>query len=124
MKQLRKTIRKIILENKSRYDKIADMICSENIDQIEYALQLAEAAEYIGKYTYKEETHYASRSHGWTFHEWDEAFLAHLTDRVKEIKPSWRRSKEGLQPVKTWESGIGPNGFSAKIRLIEYPPFE
>mgnify|MGYP006236557755 CR=1 FL=1 len=92
MKLLRETIRKLILENKSRYDKLADMILSEKLDDIEYALKLAEAAELIGPYTYKEETHYASRSHEWMFHEWDEAFLAHLTARVKEIKPSWRLS--------------------------------
>ena len=122
MKHLRKTIRRILLENQSRYDKLVDMIFSEKIGQIEYALQLAEAAEYIGEYTYKEETHYASRSHTWMFHEWDEAFFSLLSDRVKE-KNRGRSGGPGLR-VKSWESGLGPNGFSASIRLVQYPPFE
>ena len=45
MKQLRRAIRKIILENKSSYDAIVNLIFSENIDDIDYALQLAEGAE-------------------------------------------------------------------------------
>jgi len=122
MKLIRKTIRKILLENQSRYDKLADIIFSEQIDQIEYALQLAEAAEYIGEYTYKEDTHYASRSHTWMFHEWDEAFFGALSDRIKE-KRGHRVGGPGLRS-KSWESGLGPNGFSASITLVEHPPFQ
>ena len=123
MKTLRKTIRKILLENTSRYDAVANLILSEKLDEIEYALQLAESAELIGPYTYKEETHYDSRTHTWMFHEWNETFLAHLDDRIKEIN-LFRRSKKGIENLKTWESGIGPNGFSASFRLIEFPPYE
>ena len=122
MKLLQQTIRKILLENKQRYNAITDLIFSEKLDTIEYALQLAEAAEYIGEYTYKEDTHYASRSHTWMFHEWDEAFFSLLSDRVKE-KNRGRSGGPGLR-VKSWESGLGPNGFSASIRLVQYPPFE
>ena len=85
MKLLRKTIRKILLENKSHYDAVIDLISSEKIDDIEYALQLAEAAELIGVYTHQEETHYDSRSHTWTFHEFDEVFFSALSDKIKEI---------------------------------------
>jgi len=96
---------------------------SEKLDDIEYALQLAEAAELIGPYTYKEETHYNSRTHKWMFHEWDEAFLAHLEDRIKEIN-LFQRSKQGIENVRISESGLGPNGVSASFRLIELPPYE
>ena len=51
MKQLRRAIRKILLENKSSYDAVLDLIFSENLDDIDYALQLAESAELIGPYT-------------------------------------------------------------------------
>ena len=118
MKHLRKTIRRILLENQPNYDKVIDMIYSKKLDTIDYALQLAEAAEYIGEYTYREETHYDSRSHTWMFHEWDESFLSALQDRNLFDRPG-----KGIQ-AKSWESGQGPNGFSASIKYIEYPPFE
>lgn len=121
MKLLRETIRKLILENKSNYKAVIDMICSEKIDDIEYALQLAESAEIIGPYTYREETHYDSRSHVWTFHEFDEAFTSALSDRLRENMLFG--GGKGLR-TKTWESGIEPNGVSASITLIETPPFE
>lgn len=123
MKQLRRTIRKLILENKAHYDAVVKMILSEKLEDIEYALQLAEAAELIGPYTYKEETHYDSRTHKWVFHEWDEDFLAHLEERIKEIN-LFRRSGTRVENVRITESGLGPNGFSASFRLIEYPPYE
>ena len=121
MKLLRRTIRKLILENKSKYNAVINMICSEKIDEIEYALQLAEAAEIIGPYTYKEDTHYDSRSHVWTFHEFDEGFISALSDRLKE-KMLFNPGK-GLR-TKTWESGAEPNGVSTSITLIELPPYE
>ena len=122
MKLLRKTIRKILLENKSHYDAVIDLISSEKIDDIEYALQLAEAAELIGAYTYQEETHYDSRSHTWTFHEFDEVFFSALSDKIKENN-LFRSGGKGLR-TKTWESGIEPNGVSASITLVETPPYE
>ena len=121
MKQLRRAIRKILLENKSKYSAIIDMILSEKLDDIEYALQLAEAAEIIGEYSYKEETHYDSRSHIWTFHEFDESFTSALSDRLKENMLFG--GGKGLR-TKAWESGAEPNGVSASITLIETPPYE
>ena len=121
MNYLRKIIRKLILENKSNYKAVVDMILSEKIDDIEYALQLAEAAEIIGPYTYKEETHYDSRSHIWTFHEFDEAFITALSDRLRENMLCG--GGKGLR-TKTWESGIEPNGISSSITFIETTPYE
>ena len=36
MRLLRKTIRKLILENRSKYDAVIEMICTEKIGDIEY----------------------------------------------------------------------------------------
>ena len=123
MNRLRQAIRKIILENKARHDAVVDLILSEKLDDIEYALQLAEAAELIGPYTYDEETHYDSRSHTWRFNEWNEGFVNVLSDRLKEIN-MFRRSGNRLENVRITETGLGPNGFSASFRLIEHPPYE
>ena len=115
----------MLLENypveNDHYNKIADLICSEKIENIQQALELAQAMEYIDGYTYKEETHYDSRSHVWTFHEFDEGFISVLSDRLKE-NMLFGRGK-GLR-TKAWESGAEPNGVSASITLIETPPYE
>ena len=121
MKLLRKTIRKLILESNSSYKAVIDMICSEKIGDIEYALQLAEAAELIGPYTYEEETHYDSRTHTWKFHEFDEGFVSALSERLKENMLFG--GGKGLR-TKTWESGIEPNGVTTSITLVETPPYE
>ena len=121
MKSLRKTIRKILLENQSHYDKIADLICSEKIESINTALELARGMDYIGDYTYREETHYASRSHGWTFDEYDETFLSVLSDRIKEITLFRRPGSEGISFVSPFDLGTGG---SVTIIVIELPPYE
>ena len=123
MKTLRQTIRRILLENNSSYDNVVDLIFSENLADIDYALQLAEAAELIGPYTYQEDTHYDSRTHKWVFHEWDEGFMAHFKARMKETN-LFGAGKGGIQNLKTYESGAEPNGVSASFRLIEYPPYQ
>ncbi len=122
-RQLRKTIRKLILENKYRdnMDKVVTLILSENIASITQALELAETLGYIGGYTYEEETHYASRSHGWTISEWDEEFFSVLSDRIKEVTLFRRPGGAGISFVSPWDLGAGG---SASIRLIELPPFE
>ena len=128
MNRLRQAIRKIILENKARHDAVVDLILSEKLDDIEYALQLAEAAELIGPYTYKEETHYASRSHGWTVMEgnYDEEFVNVLADRIKEKTLFRRPGGEGIRFVAPFHnkaySSEASGSFS--IRLIQNPPYK
>ena len=118
MKLLRQTIRKLLVENESHYEKLLNMICSKKMNDINTGIMLAYELDYIGEYTYKEETHYDSRSHTWMFHEWDEAFLGALQDRNLFSRPG-----KGVK-TKTWESGQGPNGFSASITYIEHPPYK
>ena len=47
MKQLRKTIRKILLENQRHYEKIVDMILTGDLAYINQALELALTMEYV-----------------------------------------------------------------------------
>ena len=132
MKQLRRTIRRLILENypveNDHYNKIADLICSEKIESIHQALELAEAMEYIDGYTYKEETHYASRSHGWTVleGEYDEAFVNVLSQRIKEKTLFRRPGGEGLSFVAPFHNKAYSDDVSGSfsIRLIQKPPYK
>ena len=128
MKQLRKTIRRILLENQSHFDKIADLICSEKLENIQQALELAEGMGYIDGYTYKEETHYASRSHGWTVFEgnYDEEFVNVLADRIKEKTLFRRPSGEGIRFVAPFHNKAYSDDVSGSfsIRLIQHPPYK
>mgnify|MGYP005684659465 FL=1 len=132
MKQLRKTIRRLILETypveNDHYNKIADLICSEKIENIQQALELAQAMEYIDGYTHKEETHYATRTHGLTVMEgdYDEAFVNVLSQRIKDKTLFRRPGSEGISFVAPFHnkaySSEASGSFS--IRLIQHPPYK
>ena len=53
MKSLRRTIRKILLENQAHYDKLAKLLCSGDLESIEQAVDLAETMGYIHLVEYK-----------------------------------------------------------------------
>ena len=128
MKQLRRTIRKLILENQSHFNKIADLICSEKLENINTALELARGMEYIGDYTYKVETHYATRSHGWTVMEGDYnvEFVNALAERIKDVTLFRRPGSEGISFVAPFHNkAYSPDASgSFSIRLIQHPPYK
>lgn len=55
MKSLRKAIRNLILENQEHYEKLATLVCSQEIAMINQALDLAENMDYIGHVDYQQE---------------------------------------------------------------------
>ena len=55
MKHLRESIRILILENQANYDKLAKMICTQNVASITQALNLAETIGYVGLVEYHQE---------------------------------------------------------------------
>ena len=56
MKRLRKTIRRIILENQNHFDKLIKLMSTERVEDITNALELAITLGYIGEYNYKKMT--------------------------------------------------------------------
>lgn len=120
--------RRILSENDAHYNKIADLICSEKLENIQQALELAEGMGYIDGYTYKEETHYASRSHGWTVLEgnYDEEFVNVLADRIKEKTLFRRPGGEGILFVAPFHNKAYSDNVSGSfsIRLIQKPPYK
>ena len=56
MKQLRKAIRSILLENPVYFDKLITLMSSERVEDINQALELAIALGYIEEYNYKKQT--------------------------------------------------------------------
>lgn len=66
MKQLRHTIRQILLENNDYYEKLAIMLCTGDLESINQAIELAETMGYIHRVEYELwEQHY--HVHRWTF---------------------------------------------------------
>lgn len=66
MKTLRKTIRRIILENQQHFDKLMELIGSEKIENINQAFELAAGMGYISDYEYKFELGKVSFNHIWS----------------------------------------------------------
>jgi len=69
MKHLRKTIRKILIENQQHCAKLATMLMSGDIDNINQALELAETLEYVTELTYDVAPagHFYKDIHMWDF---------------------------------------------------------
>ena len=69
MKSLRKTIRKILLENQSHYEKLATLICSEEVDAINQGFELATAIDAVQHVEYDQRSyprHPHLITHTWT----------------------------------------------------------
>ena len=96
MKTLRQTIRKILLENQQHFGKLAELICSEDIENINQAFELAAAIECVGHVEY---TLVVGR-HNYKNHAWkitggyDPSFLEALKDII--YSATW-----GLRPRNT-----------------------
>jgi len=70
MKSLRKTIRQILLENKQQYEKILELIFTGDVENINQAVELAEAMGYISDMNYTgpvESYYFPEIKHDWTF---------------------------------------------------------
>ena len=99
MKNLRKTIREILLENQSHYDKLATLICSEDIANINQGFELAEAIEAVGLVEYTQRSHHRHPhliTHNWTITGgYDPSFLESLKNII--FSATW-----GLRPPSTY----------------------
>jgi len=87
MKALRKTIRKILLENEDFYDKLAKMICTQNVASITQALNLAETIGYVGLVEYHQEDWEDGYGieHHWTI---SEGYDQRLIDAIANLAAS------------------------------------
>ena len=69
MKSLRKTIRKILVENQAHYDKLARLICTGELENIKQAIDLAESMGYIHQLEYK---HRDGEAFGLAFNQYED----------------------------------------------------
>ena len=86
MKQLRRTIRRIILENQQHYEKLATLICTGEKENVVQAVELAEAVGYISSVTYKEQEWHGGIYHIWKCNGCDPQFLEELEKQYYEEK--------------------------------------
>ena len=101
MKSLRKTIRKILLENQAHYDKLARLTCTGELENIKQAIDLAESMGYIDQLEYKHRTGEAFglalgdyEDHLWYFYP-VKAFEATLMEEYQK-----QGSKDGYFTIK------------------------
>ena len=80
MKQLRRTIRKILLENQQHYEKLVSMILTKDLDNINQALELALAMGYVADLQhsnpYVQNPMYTK--HRWELEDVDPEFVAEI----------------------------------------------
>ena len=95
MKQLRKTIRKILLENQQHYEKIVAMLFTGEISNINQALELAEGMEYISnlEYSVHPAYYFPQDVHEWTFVASDEIMF--------EIEKQYPKNMHGELSVRS-----------------------
>lgn len=119
MKSLRKTIRKILLENKSHYEKIATMLCTGDLDSVKQAIELAETMGYAHRVDYKSKTRTFANQlrtpqivHRWTFSVPRDFQTLILNMWSKEISTNGWHGR--------WEFALfGVRSHSIGIKLVE-----
>lgn len=93
MKTLRKTIRKIILENLGHYAKIATLLCAKDPDSINQGLELAKAMGYIesGYYPGPSKAHWQWQGEDIFNHQWS---LSGVDEGLSDaIEKEWEAGK-------------------------------
>lgn len=80
MKSLRKTIRKILLENQQYYEKLVNMILTRDLDNINQALELALAMGYVTDLQHSNPytSNRAFTKHRWNLEDVDAEFEAEI----------------------------------------------
>ena len=80
MKLLRETIRKILLENQQRFTKLVEMIMTKEWENVNYALKLASALEYVTGLQHK---NVYTQNQSLTGHQWT---MTATPEFIAEIK--------------------------------------
>ena len=84
MKYLRRTIRKLILENQGHYEKLVNLILSKDLANINQALELALTMGYV---TDLQHSHPYVQNPAWIKHKWK---MEANPEFVEEIKRQYR----------------------------------
>jgi hypothetical protein len=109
MKLLRETIRKMILENQSHYDKIIALLVSNDTESIVQGIELADAMEYIQSSDYIHRERLASLQGGSipAAHEWLIKPIPEFLDRYRQLHPNGVEYKDPTVRNIGWEGIIG-----------------
>ena len=88
MNTLRRTIRKILLENNLHFDKLAVMITSGNVENIQSAMELAETLEYVTDVIYVDTPLAWDQTK--TVHKWQFDAVQGLSDAIEQKRKTIR----------------------------------
>ena len=113
MNNLRYTIRKILLENLVKYDKLVTLLCSENIDSINQALDLAEALGLVSNISYKLKSGGDVHRHIWEFEP--------IEEFMYEIESYWSTKEKTRTSYSESMHSIYPVGSTGKVGIYLSP---
>ena len=84
MKQLRRTIRRILLENQQHYEKLAKLILTGEKESIVQACELAETMGYVSYTNHTTRNWNAGPMNWWTCNDCDPQFLEEVERQYRE----------------------------------------
>ena len=113
MKLLRETIRKLLFENIGGYNKLVTLLCSENIDSINQALELAEALGLVSNVSYKLKSGGDVHRHIWEFEP--------LKEFMSEIESYWSTKARTRTSYSDSILSIYPVGSTGKVGIYMSP---
>ena len=92
MKQLRRTIRKILLENQAHYDKLARLMCTGEIESINQAVSFAESLGYINQveYIYRDGEDFGLAFNHYEDHRW---FFYPVKEFEVTLMAEWKKKQ-------------------------------
>jgi len=111
MKLLRTTIRKILLENAGVYDKLVEMLCSEDIINVNQALTLAQSLELVGNVSYDLKNYLGGfQQHVWEFTPNEEL--------MNKIESYWSTKPRARTSYSDSMHSIFPMGSTGKVKIL------
>ena len=111
MKALRKTIRKIILENTGQYDKLITMLCSENLESVNQAIEIAKALEFVSNVSYDLKSYLG----GFQQHVWE---FAPTEELMNKIESYWSTKARIRTSYSDKMHSIFPMGSTGKLKIL------
>lgn len=110
MKTLRKTIRRILIENQSYYDKLIALLVSNDNESITQGVELADAMGYFEEVHHKENTD----KYGGMTEEYLIKVIPAFLDRFKQLHPKGVRHVDTIDPESQW---IGSNQWAGFVNV-------
>lgn len=119
MKQLRNSIRRVLLENIDHYEKITELFCTGTMESVKSALSLCETMGYIYdvKLVKWKDDPYIGPGHSW-YHDWTWEWEFDASDEFKDLLYKKYKSKPKVKGFTVeWRYGM-----TLAIKVTKHAP--